>query len=59
MKTVAGGGSLIAPMVTTGAMTGPLFLAYVKEFLCPTLVAGDIVVWDNLSACGRGAARSD
>jgi transposase len=41
---------LIAPMVTAGAMTGPLFLAYVKDVLCPTLMAGDIVVWDNLSA---------
>jgi hypothetical protein len=27
---------LVAPMVTAGAMTGPLFLADVKECLCPT-----------------------
>ncbi len=40
---------LTAPMVTAGAMNGALFLAYVKEFLCPTLAAGDIVIWDNLS----------
>lgn len=38
-----------APMVTAGAMNGELFLAYVREFLCPTLQAGDRVIWDNLS----------
>jgi transposase len=41
---------LTAPMVIEGAMDGALFKAYVKEFLCPTLVPGDIVVWDNLSS---------
>jgi transposase len=30
-------------MVTAGAMTGALFLADVKTFLCPTLAPGDIV----------------
>lgn len=41
---------MTAPMVTCGAMNGELFLAYVREFLCPTLLPGDIVVWDNLSS---------
>ena len=40
---------LTASLVTAGAMTGPLFLADVKNFLCPTLAAGDSVIWDNLS----------
>jgi transposase len=31
-------------------MTGELFLAYVREFLCPTLALGDLVIWDNLSS---------
>lgn len=38
-----------APMVTAGAMTGELFLAYVTGFLCPALGPGDLVIWDNLS----------
>ena len=29
-------------------MTGALFLKYVREFLCPTLHPGDIVIADNL-----------
>jgi transposase len=37
-------------MVTEGPMNGNLFLAYVHEFLGPTLSPGDIVVWDNLSS---------
>ncbi|MGZ8161231.1 MAG: IS630 family transposase [Methylobacter sp.] len=41
---------LAAPMVVAGPMEGALFLAYVREFLCPTLSPGDIVVWDNLSS---------
>jgi transposase len=41
---------LTAPMVTDGAMDGEMFLAYVREFLCPTLQAGDIVILDNLSS---------
>ena len=31
-------------------MDGELFLAYVRQFLCPTLRAGDIVILDNLSS---------
>lgn len=41
---------LAAPMVVTGPMDGALFRAYVREFLCPILLPGDIVIWDNLSS---------
>jgi transposase len=41
---------LTAPMVIPGTTDGACFKAYVKEFLCPTLAPGDIVVWDNLSS---------
>jgi transposase len=34
--------------VLDGAMNGPMFLAYVKQCLAPTLKRGDIVVMDNL-----------
>ncbi len=37
-------------MVADGPMTGALFLEYVRQFLCPTLKSGDIVVMDNLSS---------
>ena len=37
-------------MVTDGPMDGEMFLAYVREFLCPTLQPGDIVILDNLSS---------
>lgn len=39
-----------APMITEGPMNGELFLAYVPEFICPTLVPGNVVIWDNLSS---------
>lgn len=42
--------AVTAPMVADGPVTGPLFLQYVVEFLCPTLKPGDIVVMDNLSS---------
>ena len=41
---------LTAPMLTDGPMDGEVFLAYVREFLCPTLQPGDIVILDNLSS---------
>jgi len=37
-------------MVVDGPMDGELFLAWVNQFLCPTLRAGDIVILDNLSS---------
>lgn len=39
---------LTAPMVLDGPMNGEAFLVYVRQFLCPTLKAGDIVIADNL-----------
>jgi transposase len=39
-----------APMVADGPMDGALFLAYVREFLCPTLKQSDVVIADNLSS---------
>ena len=41
---------LTAPMVLDGPMDGELFLAWVEQFLCPTLQPGDIVILDNLSS---------
>ena len=41
---------LTAPMVSDSPIDGEMFLAYVREFLCPTLQPGDIVVVDNLSS---------
>ena len=38
-----------APMVVEGPIDGALFLAWVRDFLCPTLRPGDIVIADNLS----------
>ncbi len=31
-------------------MDGEIFLAYVRQFLCPTLQPGDTVILDNLSS---------
>lgn len=39
-----------APLVIDGAMNGAVFLAYVEQFLAPTLAPGDIVIMDNLSS---------
>lgn len=33
-----------------GPMDGAMLMAYVREFLCPTLGAGDIVILDNRSS---------
>jgi transposase len=41
---------LTAPMVVDGPMDGELFLAWVEQFLGPTLQTGDIVILDNLSS---------
>jgi len=39
-----------APWVIEGAGEGAVFRTWVREVLCPTLRAGDIVIWDNLKA---------
>lgn len=43
-----------AAMVIEGAVNSAVFETYVRDVLCPTLAAGDIVVLDNLS-CHKGA----
>lgn len=43
-------GAVTAPMVLDGPMDGNAFLAYIQQFLCPTLSPGDIVIADNLSS---------
>jgi transposase len=47
---------LTAPMVIDGAMTGDLFVAYVRQVLAPTLRPGDVVVMDNLQCHKRTEA---
>jgi hypothetical protein len=54
-KTVAFVGALrqrgmTAPFVIEGAMNGPMFLAYVRQCLAPTLKRGETVLMDNLPA---------
>jgi transposase len=41
---------LSAPLVIDGPLDGPLFLAYVRQHLAPTLRPGDLVVMDNLAS---------
>lgn len=41
---------LVAPFGLDGPMTGEIFLAYVDQFLGPTLTKGDVAVLDNLPA---------
>src|SRR6202521_1300264 len=41
---------LTAPMVADGPIDGEMFLAYVRQFLCPTLRTGDVIILDNLSS---------
>jgi transposase len=48
---------LIAPCVIDGPINGPIFLAWVTQFLVPTLRPGDIVVLDNLGSHKGQAVR--
>ena len=41
---------IVAPCVIDGPINGPMFLAWVTQFLVPTLRPGDIVVLDNLGS---------
>lgn len=41
---------VVAPLVVDQPMNGVIFLAYVQQFLAPTLKVGDIVIMDNLPA---------
>jgi len=42
--------AITAPCVIDGPINGETFLAWVEQFLVPTLTAGDIVVMDNLGS---------
>ncbi len=46
-----------APCVFDGPINGASFLAYVRQFLVPTLKPGDIVVMDNLGSHKSQAVR--
>lgn len=46
-----------APMTIQGAVDGLVFEAYLKDVLCPTLQAGDVVMMDNLPAHKIKAVR--
>lgn len=41
---------MVAPLMLDGAINGDAFLAYVEQFLAPTLAPGDIVIADNLAS---------
>ena len=46
-----------APCVIDGPINGRLFLAYVEQFLVPTLAPGDIVIMDKLGSHKSLAVR--
>jgi transposase len=48
---------ITAPCVFDGPINAESFLAWVEQFLVPTLRVGDIVVMDNLSSHKRPAIR--
>jgi transposase len=48
---------ITAPCVIDGPINGRSFLAYVEQFLVPTLKPGDIVVMDNLGSHKGKAVR--
>jgi transposase len=46
-----------APCVIDGPINGCSFLAYVEQFLAPTLKPGDVVIMDNLGSHKGAAVR--
>ncbi len=46
-----------APCLFNGPINGQKFLAYVEQFLVPTLSSGDIVIMDNLGSHKSKAVR--
>lgn len=48
---------IVAPCVIDGPINGPIFLAWVTQFLVPVLRPGDIVVLDNLGSHTSQAVR--
>ncbi len=49
--------AITAPFVIDRAMTGAIFVEYLRQCLVPTLSLGDIVVMDNLPAHKNAAVR--
>jgi transposase len=49
---------IVAPLVLDGPINGPSFLAWVEQFLVPTLRPGDIVVADRLGSHRSDAVRA-
>jgi transposase len=49
---------ITAPCLFDGPINGESFLAYVTQFLVPTLKPGDIVVMDNLGSHKSNAVRN-
>jgi transposase len=49
---------IIAAMTIEEATDGDIFLAFVRQVLCPTLKDGDVVVMDNLSSHKLAAVRT-
>ena len=48
----------LAPLVIDGPLNGEIFEWYVREELCPVLVAGQVVVLDNLSSHHLASIRT-
>ena len=48
---------IVAPLVLDGAINGEAFLAWIVQFLAPTLRPGDIVIADRLGSHKVAAAR--
>jgi transposase len=46
-----------APCLFDGPINGERFLAYVEQFLTPTLKPGDVVILDNLGSHKEKAVR--
>lgn len=49
---------ITAPLAIEGAMTGDVFLPWVRTWLLPTLPHGSTVVMDNLNVHRNGAVRA-
>ncbi len=50
---------ITAPCVLDGPINAVSFLAYVTQFLVPTLRPGDVVIIDNLGSIAKGGSSVD
>jgi hypothetical protein len=50
---------MTAPFVLEGAMNGPMFIAYVKQCLVPTLKRGEIVELVRAQVADRGKRKRE